>query len=148
MSMNQLLTAVFKKKYLFYYCFFLLCFFLLCYYFLQYQLLLIKVGCAHDSCDVFYWSSEYSYPQSPQQLADYLDYVDRYYPPNTRFINKDDPINPIVESSRKLAIRHIILRLKTITQKDYGEDIDKWIKEYASKEQQESRYERSYPLDK
>lgn len=66
---------------------------------------------------------------NPRILTGQLQYVTEYYPSGTKQI-KGSRLDRIVEASRSNAVRAIIVRLRVVTEKDFGDDPSQWIKAF------------------
>lgn len=99
----------------------------LSYFFLELRL---RVLFAQDQVRVFVSMRNKAHEGDVQHAIDCLEYTLAYYPTGTKQV-ESSPLNEIVESARKLAIKDMITLLRHKSNRDFGTDPKLWIKNRA-----------------
>jgi hypothetical protein len=90
------------------------------------------VGCAIDQTWIFDEMRIKALQGDVADAAGCLEYVVRYYPSGTKQ-ETGSQLDRVVERDRALAVRDIIVYLRTKTGEDLGDNPEAWIKKYAKR---------------
>jgi hypothetical protein len=108
-------------------------FLLASWFFFAYAIQSIHIGMAKDQSAIFEAMRQKALEtHSVKEAIGYLECTIHYYPSGTKQ-ETGSPLDDIVESSRRSAVRDILSRLRNLTNRDLGDDPESWIATYAEK---------------